>query len=292
MREKKIAFVTSIDYPELTDDDRIASQALRSEGVRIVPVVWNEPSTEWAEFDVVVVRSCWDYHRAPDAFRSWIDSMEEHDVRIWNPPNILRWNMEKTYLCDIEKRGIAIPRTIFLNDTDSFDARSIIDRIGTSDVVIKPAISASAWRTWRCSLINFSSDDRNRLDELSRQSNIMVQEFMPEIIKDGEWSFIFFGDRFSHAVRKYPGSKDFRVQKEHGGRYHPIQNLPVPLVQEAEKIITTIEEPILYARVDGIEREGKLILMELELIEPQLFFDSHPDAVKRFMEQLRLLAFG
>ncbi len=290
MKGKRIAFVTSRDYPNLTEDDQVAAKKLCADGVHVVPAVWNEPLIEWDQFDAIVVRSCWDYYRYPEAFRSWITSMQH--LAVWNPPGILRWNMDKNYLVELERKGIPIPKTTILKGGDAFDAQALSQQMGTNGVIIKPAVSASAWNTWRCSLAAVSDEEMNRVNSLSGHSDIVVQEFIPEIAKDGEWSIIFFGGMFSHAVRKYPGEGDFRVQKDLGGRYHAVKNPPVHLVQQARSVLKTIEEPLLYARVDGVEREGRLILMELELIEPQLFFDVHPEGAKLFGDQLRRLAFA
>jgi glutathione synthase/RimK-type ligase-like ATP-grasp enzyme len=287
VKTKQIAFVTSREYPDLTADDRVAGEGLASEGVRVVPAIWNEPSISWEIFDLIIVRSCWDYYKHPETFREWINSMDGFPV--WNRPEILRWNMEKGYLFDLERKGIRIPRTIILPNGDQFDAHLIHERMGMDYVVIKPAISASAWQTWKCSLIDLSGDDRSRLKDLSTYADIIVQEFMPEIVANGEWSFVFFGDSFSHAVRKYPRQDDFRVQKEMGGSYHFAQSPPAHLILQAQKIVDIFGEELLYARVDCIERNGELILVELELIEPQLFFDVHPEGVRRFMERLRQL---
>src|SRR5258706_7374133 len=213
-----LAFVTSNDYSDLTPGDRIAADAIRAEGGSVVPAIWNDPLVKWAKFDAIIVRSTWDYHLRPADFVSWLDSLERGAFPVWNPVKTLRWNMDKHYLLDIEKNGTAIPRTMFLEMGQPFDPARVRSFLGTDEVVVKPVISASAWNTWHCSLKNLSNADAKRLQTLHEQSAMMVQEFMPEVAEEGEWSLIFFGGQFSHAVKKYPATGDFRVQEALGGR--------------------------------------------------------------------------
>ena len=124
------------------------------------------------------------------------------------------------------------------------------------------------------------------MDNLLGSTGVMIQEFMPEIAGDGEWSVMFFGEQFSHAVKKHAADGDFRVQEEHGGRYRLESNPPATMIRQAHDVLATIKEALLYARVDGIVRGGQFILMELELLEPALFFDVAPSAAKRFSERV------
>lgn len=281
-----IAFVTSNEYRDLTASDRIAAEALRGGGVRIVPAIWNDPSVHWEEFDAIIIRSVWDYHLRPAEFRIWIDSLERERLPVWNPTSILRWNMDKRYLLDLETRGVPIPRTLFLDGKVPLDLSGMRRRLGTDRVVVKPVVSASAWNTWQFSLEELSGKERKRLDELLGNTGIIVQEFMPEIATEGEWSLMFFGDRFSHSVRKYPAQGDFRVQHELGGRHGLEPNPPEDLIRQASEVLATVKGPLLYARVDGIVRDEKLIVMELELTEPSLFFDVDPVSAQRFGERV------
>ena len=280
----KIGFVTSADFPDLAPDDIFAAQALASAGYRVVPAIWNNRHVNWKEFQIIIIRSCWDYHKHPSRFREWIGEMERSALPVWNPTDILRWNMEKSYLLDLQAKNIEIPRTILLNPNDEFEPAAIARSLSDS-VVIKPAISASAWKTWKLAPGKFGTDDVNKLNQLRDHSAIVVQEFMPEIESAGEWSFIFFGE-FSHAVRKVPASGDFRVQEEHGGTAVPEQSPPHGLLRQAERILASIGREVLYARIDAVERAGRLILMELELIEPQLYFEYSEAGVQRFVRRV------
>ena len=277
-----LAFVTSNEFPDLTPGDRIASDAIRAEGGSILPVLWDDPHADWQKFDAIIIRSTWDYHLRPAEFALWLDSLQRRQLPVWNPVKTLRWNMDKHYLLDVGKKGVPIPKTMFLGLDEPFEPARVGSILGTGDVVVKPLISASAWNTWHCSLTNLSDRDAQRLLTLHAQSPLMVQEFMPEIGAGGEWSLIFFGGQFSHAVKKYPATGDFRVQEALGGRSELEPNPPQQLIRQAAGALAAIDTPLLYARVDGVVRNGTFILMELELLEPSLFFELNPSAAGMF----------
>jgi glutathione synthase/RimK-type ligase-like ATP-grasp enzyme len=271
----------------LTASDQLAAEAFRANGVHVFPAIWDDDSIDWSSFYAIVVRSPWDYYIYTDRLLAWIDTMEGRTV--WNPPKILRWNMNKHYLLDLEQKGVRIPRTSILRKGNQLNISTLRSYIAVDEIVVKPVISASAWNTWRCSLSNFSDEDRQRVKALLLTNDILVQEFMPEITTDGEWSLVFFGEKFSHAVRKYPGLGDFRVQNELGGRCNVEVNPPDDLIRQAHSILGLVETPLLYARVDGVVRNGNLVLMELELFEPSLYFDVVPEGVQRFCERFEEL---
>jgi glutathione synthase/RimK-type ligase-like ATP-grasp enzyme len=286
LRGTTIAFVTSNEYSDLTPSDLIAAGALRAEGASIVPAVWDNPIVEWKRFDCIIIRSTWDYHLRPGLFRKWIDSLETQGARVWNPPAILRWNMDKHYLLDVGKNGTRIPRTMFFGLKETIDAVKARSYLGTDEVVVKPVISASAWNTRHCTLKELSGWAMQWLETLPEDSSVMVQEFMPEVASEGEWSLIFFGGRFSHAVKKYPAKGDFRVQEALGGRAEFQPDPPRNIVGQGRAALEAIERRLLYARVDGIVRDGSFIVMELELLEPTLYFELDPGAGRRFSLQI------
>jgi glutathione synthase/RimK-type ligase-like ATP-grasp enzyme len=150
--------------------------------------------------------------------------------------------------------------------------------------VVKPLVSASAWRTFVTETGTAVVDER-AWRELLGGSDGMVQEFIPEVQTAGEWSLIFFGGAFSHAVLKRPRAGDFRVQAELGGTA-VLAEPPGALLDGARKVLALVEEPLLFARVDGVERNGGFLLMELELIEPQLFLGADVGAPARFADAI------
>lgn len=265
----RIALATYATLPGLNDDDRLLLPALGALGVTAAPAVWNSPAERWEGLQGVLVRSCWDYHRRRPEFLAWIARLEQLGVSLWNPPALLRWNSHKAYLRDLAARGVPVAPTEWLASGDRAELAALLDREGWRDVVVKPAVSASATGTWRTSPAAAAAD-QGRFDDLLRAGDVMVQPFIPEVTDPGEWSLVFLGDRFSHAVLKRPADGDYRVQWEFGGSALAAQ-APHHLIAAAERVLAAVPGHTVYARVDGVERDGGLLLMELELIEPHLF---------------------
>ncbi|PYP05101.1 MAG: hypothetical protein DMD57_04710 [Gemmatimonadetes bacterium] len=188
------------------------------------------------------------------------------------------------YLRDLAARGVPIVPTRWLARGRRVDLARLLRDERWSDVVVKPAVSASATDTWRTSAAT-AGVDQSRLEELLRAGDVMVQPFIDEVRDPGEWSIIFLGGRFSHAVRKRPAAADYRVQWEFGGTAAPMAP-PARLVADAAAVMAALPGHPLYARVDGVERDGRLMLMELELIEPHLFLGWDADATGRLARVL------
>jgi len=286
MSARNLAFATYQKAPRLTPDDALAIKPLNEIGIAVTPAIWNDPNVNWKQFDAVIVRSCWDYHRQPRQFRQWLDHLQAQPVTLWNPAEIIRWNMHKKYLQDLAAKGVVIPPTIWLETESSADLFSLLHENHFAQAVIKPMISATAYQTYRTSPAT-ARDDQPQLDEILRHSGAMIQKFVDEITTIGEWSLLFFAGKFSHAVLKRPHAGDFRVQADFGGTYH--QHSPSPeLIKQAEAVLRLIDQPLLYARVDGVDINGQFTLIELELIEPQLFLQMAAAAPRRFAEAIQL----
>lgn len=279
----RIAFATCRDLPDLTRDDQLVVAALRDLGIVGVAAVWNDPDVAWSAFDAVVVRSVWDYHREPEAFRAWLDRLDRAAVPISNPPALLRWNMHKRYLLDLQRRGVAIVPTTVVERGASVQLVDLITERGWRDVIVKPAVSASAWQTWRAA---DPESDQARFAALLQHTDVLIQPFIAPIQQAGEWSFVFLGGSYSHAVLKRPQTNDWRVQSEFGGALANDQP-PQNAIRQATAIIDRIDGPWLYARVDGIVIDGTLRLMELELIEPALFLQRHAPSIAQFAHAIR-----
>lgn len=278
-----IAFATYRELPGLTDDDRLCADALRRRGVAVEAAVW-DADVEWRRYDAVIVRSCWDYHLRPGAFLDWVGTLERAAIPLWNPARLLRWNLDKAYLGDLAARGIPVAPTVFLSKGVEANLGQILEREGFREAVVKPAISASGFDTFRTSPERATLDQARLLQGLSRGS-VLIQRFLPEICDSGEWSFTFFAGAYSHAFLKVPRSGEFRVQKEYGGSALP-KDPPPSLLAAASDVLRAVTEPWLYARVDGIEASGALVVMELEMIEPWLFLQCDPRAADRFAEAI------
>ncbi len=290
----RVALITYSGVPAITTDDRLLRDALVARGVEVDARPW-DAMTDWSSYHRIILRSCWNFHHRPVEFRGWVsDVQQRHDGSLMNGPALVQWSVDKRYLQDLEARGVAIVPTVWVSAVEGDeipDLDALIAEQGwVGGAVVKPAISATAHETWRVALNEGRAhQERFRTLVAERPSGVMVQPFLPEI-ENGEWSLIFLGGEFSHAVRKVPASGEFRVQHDFGGsieRSDPdpalIEDAQAALRATAEATKTAVAD-ILYARVDGVARSGRLLLMELELIEPVLFFAQAPGAAARMAE--------
>jgi glutathione synthase/RimK-type ligase-like ATP-grasp enzyme len=272
-------------YPPDTGAQHFAPIAARH-GLDVIPKIWNDPAVNWQDFDMVLLRSTWDYYMRPGEFLAWLDDLP---VPVWNPPELVRWNYHKKYLLELAANGFKVVPTHLIDRGSSADLASILRENDWQEAVIKPAIANSAFNTFRVDAQNLAFVQTQLTQSLPRM-DMLIQPFVPHITS-GEWSLIFFrealGDiRFSHAVLKLPAEGDMRVQAEFGGQTFA-QKPPASLVHDAHKLLESVRYPWLYARVDGVAADERLLLMELELIEPEIFLEHHPTAADTFTQVLK-----
>lgn len=277
---KHVGFITSAQFPHLTDSDSLLIKPLKKRGIEVVPIIWSSPTHSLSSLDALIMRSTWDYHTHISAFKLFLHSVKESLIPVYNPIDTMLWNMDKSYLLQLKKRGISTIPTIKIHTLN----QHILQKIKQwPEIILKPIIGASAYGITKLKTVN-GSTLQNKINELLQTSDVLIQPFMKEVY-EGEISFIFFDKQFSHAVSKTPKKNDFRTQKFFGAsiiRIYP----SVHLIHQACDIIYTIKEPLLYARLDAILVKGSLILMELELIEPHLFFDIVPEAASTFADAI------
>ncbi|MBO0361112.1 hypothetical protein J0X19_24345 [Hymenobacter sp. BT186] len=272
--------------PNIDDEDSLLTRHLRAHGHHVEPRIWSNPAVDWRAYDVVVLKSPWDYFdRAPE-FYAWLDRMEQQQVPMLNPVATVRWNANKQYLLDMERQGIRIVPTHWLPRGTAFQAEALFAALGTDRLVVKPAISGGAKNTFN--LTPADAEARTpELTDLLRAEDFLAQPFLPEIQTQGEWSLVYLGGEYSHCVLKTPKSGDFRVQHYLGGGIQP-QQPPTHLRRTADDIAQRFAQNCLYARVDGVEVAGEFLLMELELIEPFLYLDTAaPESFARYEAALR-----
>lgn len=281
---RPIALATYAELPNLNDDDRLLIGALAAWGVSAQPAVWDAPDVRWDGFGGVVVRSCWDYHQRLPEFLSWVAALERLTLPVWNRPDLLRWNSHKGYLRDLAALGAVTVPTHWLARGERAALIDVLDAEGWPVAVVKPAVSASAHGTWRTSRAAAAADQQ-RFEALLARGDAMVQPYLDEVREPGEWSLVYLGGRFSHAVLQRPAPGDFRVQFAYGGT--AVDRDPPPyLIAAAAAVLGTLPTEPLYARVDGVERGGRFLLSELELIEPHLYLATAPGAAPRFARAL------
>ncbi|HEU5358038.1 MAG TPA: hypothetical protein VFU45_02870 [Gemmatimonadales bacterium] len=275
----RIAFVTSQALHDLTPSDRLAAAALRARGADVVPAVWTDPTVRWEGFDRVVVRSPWDYFAHQDRFLDWFDTLDCAGVPVENPTSILRWNLDKIYLRELD---IPVVATEWVAQAGTLDLPAILRRRDWRRAVIKPTISAGGHDTWTVDAGNAAAIGERMAPVLGR-CGLMIQPFVEQVRTRGEISFLFFRKEFSHAVLKKPKAGEFRVQVEYGGSAEAFTPSPA-LVTQAERVVRAVKGDLLYARVDGVDVDGEFQLMELEVLEPDLFLGHSPRAPERFAE--------
>src|SRR5712675_836111 len=135
---KRIALATSETFASLTDDDRLLIEPLNRCGVAAKPAVWTHPRVPWNSFEAVIIRSCWDYHLRLPEFLGWISRLENSGTRIWNPPDMIRWNADKTYLRDLESKAIPIVPTFWPDRRVKL--RDQLHKLGWNQAVVKPRV--------------------------------------------------------------------------------------------------------------------------------------------------------
>ena len=281
---KKIGLITCDEFANLYDDDRCLVQPFAKAGIELVPVVWDVP-TDWNQFDLLIFRSAWDYHKKTAAFKNWLDRLKTIQTPIYNPIAVIEQNYNKYYLQDLQAKGFPVIPTLFFDDVRTLSLSQILKEKGWEKAVIKPVISMSAYHTYRFDKTNYHDLQKN-LVNYYEQTSVMVQKFAPEITTEGEWSIIFFDKKYCISALKKPKKGDFRVQSELGGTI-TYPEPPAPIIEAAKAILDSYKEDMLYARMDGIIHQGHFQLMEAELIDPELYFRSGEKVQNAFLEAVQ-----
>ena len=275
-----IAFITAEELPKPDQETELLAQALAQLGLATTTLAWTEPH-DWSAFSLVVLRTPWDYFRRVDQFLAWAKGVDQV-TKLVNPYEVIQWNSHKRYLLELAQRGVPIVPTVLVNSGTS--ALSLSSCFSASELVVKPTVGIGAFGAKKG-----GADDVSLLSHaqaLLNQGDILVQPFVPSIAARGEVSLLYFGGEYSHAVRKVPLSGDYRVQDEYGGTVQLYQPTAAEL-QVAAQSLAAAPGPALYARVDLVDWDSQPVLMELELIEPELFIRFLPASVSRLAERIR-----
>ncbi len=280
----RIAFLTCAALPLLWQDDRLAADELRARGHSVEPLVWNSPGAleTLNTFEMCVVRNPWDWFHHRSAFRAFLESLRNVRCRVVNDVETLLAFADKTYLARLAAMGLAVVPTVELEASELSRVPSTLRERGWNEAVLKPAFTANAIGARRVK----PGDALNELPVLEAGEKWLLQPFIPSIA-EGEFSFVFFGGEFSHSVRKRPPSGEWRVQHDYGGVSMPWE-APGAAISQVRALLHAAAPGAVYARVDAVDLDGQLHLMELEVVEPELFFRHHPLAPKRFADSLAL----
>lgn len=249
--------------------------ALAARGVDAADAPWDDETAGWADADLVAVRTTWDYTERRDDFLAWAARVDAA-TRLVNPLPVLTWNSHKRYLVELADAGVPTVPTTLLDH-----GSAVPDDLGRGPVVVKPAVSAGG----RGTSLGHPDDLRDTVGELLAVGDVLVQPAVESIGRDGEASLIRLGDRWSHAVRKLPAAGGFLVHEKHGGRLE--DHTPTTReVEVAEAALARAPGDVAAARVDLVRVDGEPVVMELELIEPELFLRRAADAPDRLADAL------
>lgn len=276
----KCAFLTCENLDGYVTDDRLLVDAFArlAPHLKIEWVAWDRP-TDWNRFDFALIRTTWDYTQRLEEFLGVVAQIEKSSCRLINGAGIVRWNCRKTYLRDLLRKDIPVIPSLFLEGHDLASLTSALNGWPQEKVALKPVVGAN------------SVDIRVLEKHEARQAcaallktnpaGWFLQPFLPEIAS-GEMSYHYFGGEFSHAIRKTPKAGDFRVQEEHGGDIQ--KHAPTPReLRLADQTLKAVPEELFYARVDAIFHRDRWLLMELELIEPSLYFRMDEKSPENFV---------
>jgi len=277
---KKCAFLTLDEPADHVIDDDHAIKPLNELGWQVSTVPWRQADRNWSDFDAVIIRSTWDYcHDAP----TFLETLERinRETMLANCLELVRWNLVKTYMRDLEVKGIGIVPTLWPDSLEADSFTTLQGQLGTESIVVKPVVGANGEDAFRVS----PADPSERLQSIAarfQNRDCMVQPFMPNIVNEGEYSLFFFNGKFSHAILKIPAKHEFRSQEEHGGDIHSV--IPQEkLLQRAQQALDSLTSSPLYARIDFVRNDADdFVVMEFELIEPSLYLRTDPQAAGRF----------
>jgi hypothetical protein len=276
-----VFLATDAEHADLWEDEIPLVEAIERTGLSVGLAVWDDPAADWSSARTVVIRYAFDYIRKRDEFCAWADRVEVA-TPLHNPARVLRWNSHKSYLRDLEAAGIPIVPTAWIDAGVKTDLAGLLTDRGWQDAVVKPAIDNGARGALRVSAASAAAGQLH-IETLLETRDVRVQPFVPAAQDPGEHKLIYIGGRFSHAILENPrlDGRGFSLDRIPRIDPEPIE------VELAERVLPLIpESPLLYARVDTVVVEGSARLMELELIEPVLFFTKAPGSAERMAEAI------
>ncbi|WP_448211248.1 ATP-grasp domain-containing protein [Colwellia sp. MEBiC06753] len=277
---KRCAILTMDSLENFEAYDELLIEPLAELGWHTEMVSWRKTEVNWGDYHAVIVRSPWDYQDDADAFLAVLAKIENSSAHLENSLDIIQWNIDKSYLKELEQKGVNIVKTLWQEQFDFDAVAGYFEHFKQDQIVLKPRISANADNTFWLTKDNFSSY-QVELEQAFATRKFMVQPFMESVIVEGEYSLFFFDGEYSHAILKTPKADDFRVQEEHGGRLKTVEP-EHELIRQANIAMQALNSMPLYARVDFVREGASFALMEAELIEPSLYFNMDPDSAERF----------
>ncbi len=283
---RRVAFLSLDDPTGFVIDDALAVAPLARLGVAVETVSWRADA-DWGAFEAVVIRSPWDYIDHPDAFLAVLAAIDASGAALLNGLATVRWNLRKTYLRDLEAAGVPVIPTVWRDRLAPGGTAGLFDAVGADEIVVKPVVGANASGAFRLAR---AAPRAAEIEAHYADRALMAQPFVPSVVDEGEFSVFAFNGAISHTILKTPKPRDFRVQEEHGGLITAVAPAPA-LLAAAQRAFDAVDaatgERLLYARADLVRAPGGgFWTMEVELVEPALYFRMDDGAAGRFAEAL------
>ena len=257
-------------------EDELVVNALKNEGLQVLRLAWDDVKFNWSFTKYVLFRTTWDYFDRFQEFSKWLNEISKQ-TKLLNSEAIVRWNIDKHYLLDLQDKGVHIAETHFIEKGAQSTLQALHQKLNWQDTVLKPCISGGGRHTYKLNPNNISEHE-SVFKELIAEEGMMLQPFQHQIVEKGEVSMMVINGTFTHAVLKIAKKGDFRVQDDFGGSVHEYNPTKTEIAFAENAVKACIELPI-YARVDIFtDNKGDIALAELELIEPELWFRNYPEA--------------
>jgi glutathione synthase/RimK-type ligase-like ATP-grasp enzyme len=281
---RRCAYLTMQDIGGFVTDAELSFAPMAQLGWEVEMVPWRS-DVDWNAFDLVYICTPWDYQNDVAAFLRVLASIESSSARLVNSLDLVRWNLEKTYLRELETRGAAIVPSRFFDRFDADEVAACFDAYDTASIVVKPVVGANSDNIFVLAR-PLPADLADELRRVFAGRPFFVQPFVDSVRSEGEYSLFFFGGAYSHAVLKRPKPGDFRTQEEHGADILSVA-APAALIETARRVLRVVDPQPVYVRADFVRDTGeRFLLMELELIEPALYFRTDPESASRFASAL------
>jgi hypothetical protein len=281
---RRAAFLTLSDPTDFVIDDNLALEPMRRRGWQVDTVPWDTAGVDWKSFEIVVIRSTWDYQHRSEEFLATLATIQGVGARLENSLGIVRWNMHKTYLRDLDARGVPTVPTFWRDGLAPGALLPLFDELGSDEAVIKPVTSGNAHGAYHLDRARATAQ-ATEIENYFAGRPLMMQPFERGILAEGEFSMIYFNGELSHSILKVPKPGDFRVQEEHGADIQAVRPEPA-LIAAGNAAIAAIGQPLLYARADLVRHGTGFRVMELELVEPAIYLRMDPGAPERFAKAL------
>ncbi|MFT6991723.1 MAG: glutathione synthase/RimK-type ligase-like ATP-grasp enzyme [Paraglaciecola sp.] len=279
---KRCAFLSMDSLEGFFSYDQMLFEPLKAVGWLVEEVSWRKPDVDWNDYDAVVIRTTWDYQDDAKGFMACLQRIEASSAQLLNSLKIVEWNISKNYLQDLQNQGINIVPTLWFDSFSLTELQAGFSHFDTPQIVLKPLVSAGADHTYRLTPENLN-EQADELKAVFAQRKFMLQPFLTGIVDEGEYSLFYFAGHYSHSILKQPQSGDFRVQEEHGGQLKSIQPSE-DMLTAARHSLAALPEDVLYARIDLVRHKNEFAVIEIELIEPSLYFNMDAGSPQRFVD--------